>query len=79
MIELDVPEDILMSRLINRGIQCGRSDDNEQTIKKRLDVYNNQTAQLIDWYEKEGIRHKVKGYGELEQITSDVSEIIDNL
>ena len=55
MIELDVPEDELMTRLIKRGKESGRSDDNEETIKKRLDVYHNQTAPLIDWYEKEGI------------------------
>ena len=79
MIELDVPENILMERLINRGLQCGRSDDNEETIKKRLGVYHDQTSKLIDWYENEGLRHKVKGYGELEDISNDVFKIIDNL
>ena len=38
MLELDVPEDELMTRLIKRGKESGRSDDNEDTIKKRLDV-----------------------------------------
>ena len=56
MIELDVPEDELMTRLIKRGEQSGRADDNEETIKKRFDVYKNQTAPLIDWFENEGIR-----------------------
>ena len=55
MIELFVPEDELMKRLLLRGQQSGRSDDNEETIKKRLNVYHSQTAPLIDWYEKEGI------------------------
>ena len=57
MIELDVPEDELMKRLIKRGQESGRSDDNEETIKKRLTVYHNQTSPLIEWYEKEGIHH----------------------
>lgn len=48
MIELDVPEDELMKRLLLRGQQSGRSDDNEETIKKRLNVYHNQTSPLID-------------------------------
>ena len=48
MIELDVPEDELMKRLLLRGQMSGRSDDNEETIKKRLDVYHNQTSPLID-------------------------------
>lgn len=57
MIELDVPEDELMKRLLLRGQQSGRADDNEETIKKRFEVYQKQTAPLIDWFEKEGIRH----------------------
>ena len=57
MLELDVPTDMLIERLVNRGKTSGRADDNEETIKKRLDVYNSQTAPLIDWYEKEGKRN----------------------
>ncbi|MDD2603010.1 MAG: adenylate kinase [Prevotella sp.] len=79
MIELDVPEEELMKRLLLRGQLSGRSDDNEETIKKRLDVYHNQTSPLIDWYEKEGIRHHIKGYGELATIFADVCKVIDAL
>ena len=57
MIELVVEEDILMKRLLNRAIEQGRVDDNEETIKKRFEVYHNQTAPLVEWFEKEGIRH----------------------
>lgn len=77
MLELDVPEDMLMERLINRGKTSGRADDNAETIKKRLDVYNNQTAPLIEWYEKEGKRHAVKGYGSLEEINAALCAVID--
>jgi adenylate kinase len=79
MIELDVPDKILMERLLNRGKIEGRSDDNEETIKKRIAVYYSQTAPLIDWYKKEGLHHHVKGYGELETITQDVRKVIDSL
>jgi adenylate kinase len=79
MIELDVPEDELMKRLILRGKQSGRSDDNEETIKKRLTVYHNQTAPLIDWYKKEGIHHHINGLGELDRIFADICAVIDNL
>ena len=79
MIELDVPEDELMSRLIKRGQESGRSDDNEDTIKKRLDVYHNQTAPLIEWYEKEGIHNHINGLGELDRIFSDICKVIDNI
>ncbi|HCC87376.1 MAG TPA: adenylate kinase [Prevotella sp.] len=79
MIELDVPEDELMKRLIKRGQESGRSDDNEETIKKRLNVYHSQTAPLIEWYEKEGIHHHINGLGELDRIFGDICAVIDAL
>lgn len=57
MIELVVEEDILMFRLLRRAKEQGREDDNEETIKKRFDVYQKQTAPLIEWFEREGIRN----------------------
>ena len=79
MIELSVPEDELMARLINRGKESGRSDDNEETIKKRLNVYHTQTSPLIDWYEKEGIHHHIEGLGTVDEIFARVCNVIDNL
>ena len=78
-IELSVPEDELMARLINRGKESGRSDDNEETIKKRLNVYHTQTSPLIDWYEKEGIHHHIEGLGTVDEIFARVCNVIDNL
>jgi len=79
MIELAVPEDELMRRLINRGKESGRSDDNEETIKKRLDVYHNQTAPLIGWYRKEGLHYHIDGLGELDRIFADVCGVIESV
>jgi adenylate kinase len=79
MVELNVPEDELMARLIKRGQDSGRSDDNAETIKKRLDVYHNQTAPLIDWYENEGIRHQIDGLGALDRIFADICKVVDAL
>ena len=79
MIELDVPEEELMKRLILRGKESGRSDDNEETIKKRLGVYHNQTAPLIDWYKKEGVHNHINGLGELDTIFGDITTVIDQL
>ena len=50
MLDLDVPEEELMTRLIKRGKESGRADDNEETIKKRLVVYNTQTSPLKEYY-----------------------------
>ena len=79
MIELDVPEDELMKRLLLRGQQSGRADDNEETIKKRLVVYRSQTQPLIKWYEQEGIHYHIDGLGSLDRIFSDICDVIDNL
>lgn len=79
MIDLEVPNEILMDRLINRGKTSGRSDDNEETIKKRLDVYNNQTSPLIEWYKKDGKYCHVKGFGEMDLIFKNICNIIDSL
>ena len=79
MIELDVPEDELMQRLIKRGQDSGRADDNEETIKKRLVVYHQQTQPLIEWYKREGLHHHVNGHGTLEAIFADIQKVIDNL
>jgi adenylate kinase len=79
MIELAVPEKELMSRLINRGKISGRSDDNAETIQKRLNVYHEQTSPLIDWYSKEGIHHHVEGLGTVDEIFSRIESVIDAL
>ena len=79
MVELDVPEDELMKRLVLRGQQSGRADDNEETIKKRLTVYHQQTQPLIEWYKQEGLHHHINGLGELERIFSDICNVIDGI
>ncbi|TWV14774.1 adenylate kinase [Bacteroidaceae bacterium HV4-6-C5C] len=79
MLDLEVPEDILMERLINRGKQTGRADDNEETIKKRLVVYHSQTSPLKEWYKKENKYEQIKGYGELEVIFADICATIDKV
>jgi len=79
MIELDVPEDELMDRLIKRGKESGRADDNEETIKKRLVVYHSQTQPLIEWYKKAGLHYHINGHGTLERIFSDIKAVIEKL
>ncbi|MBQ4391909.1 MAG: adenylate kinase [Prevotella sp.] len=79
MIELEVPEDELMKRLILRGQQSGRADDNEETIRKRLVVYHQQTQPLIDWYRQEGLHHHIDGLGDLDRIFADICAVVDNL
>lgn len=79
MIELVVGEDELMRRLLNRAIEQGRADDNEETIKKRFNVYHTQTAPLAEWFEKEGMRNTIEWEKHpcMEDMLADVYAVID--
>lgn len=79
MLDLEVPEDELMTRLIKRGQESGRADDNEETIKKRLGVYHSQTSPLIDWYKKEGKYQHINGLGTMDGIFGDIVASIEKL
>ena len=79
MVDLDVPEEELMVRLIKRGKDSGRADDNEETIKKRLHVYHSQTAPLINWYKNEKKYQHINGLGTMEGIFAEICEAVDKL
>ena len=79
MLDLEVPEDELMVRLIKRGKDSGRADDNEETIKKRLHVYHSQTSPLIDWYKNEKKHQHINGLGTMDGIFADICEAVDRL
>ena len=79
MLDLEVPEDELMTRLIKRGQESGRADDNEETIKKRLVVYHSQTSPLIDWYKAEGQYRHINGLGTLDSIFAEICGAVESL
>ena len=79
MLDLEVPEDELMVRLIKPGKDSGRADDNEETIKKRLHVYHSQTSPLIDWYKNEKKYQHINGLGTMDGIFADICEAVDKL
>ncbi len=55
-----------------------RADDNEETVKKRLEVYNTQTAPVLDYYKKQDKVYAVDGGKKPEEITGDIIEILEN-
>ena len=79
MLDLEVPEEELMTRLIKRGKDSGRADDNEETIKKRLVVYHSQTAPLIDWFKKEEKYQHINGVGTMDSIFADIVSAVEKL
>jgi adenylate kinase len=78
VVGLEVPEDELVERMLNRGKETGRADDNLDTIKKRLDVYHSQTSPLRDYYTNEGKYLKINGSGNVDDIFNTISDAIDN-
>lgn len=77
VIGLEVPEEELVERLLKRGEQSGRSDDNLETINKRLDVYRNQTFPLRDYYINEGKYSPIKATGSIDEIFNRITDILD--
>lgn len=76
LIDLQVENNILIERLLERGKISGRSDDNEATIQSRLDVYLSLTAPLADYYEKKGKRVAISGVGEIEEIFDRIDQAV---
>lgn len=76
MLNLQVDEDELVKRLLERGKISGRSDDNLETIKSRLEVYHKQTVPLVDYYITEGKHVAIQGMGTIEEIFNRIKEAI---
>ena len=67
---LNLKEDVLVKRLINRG----RVDDNEKIIRTRLDIYIETTQPLIDYYKKQNILEYIDGDRDLKTISDDIKQ-----
>ena len=79
-IALDADEDELVNRLLARGKESGRSDDqDEEKIRFRFDEYNQKTAPLKKFYEAQGKYHQVDGVGAIADVTERIEKIIDSL
>ncbi|KKI98854.1 adenylate kinase [Prochlorothrix hollandica] len=71
-INLDVIDDILISRLLSRG----RQDDSESVVRNRLQVYRDQTAPLIDFYESRNHLVSINGSAQVDEVTRRIQEAI---
>ncbi len=77
LIDIQVETKELITRLLKRGETSGRSDDNMDTIKQRLQVYETKTAPVNDFYMGLGKYHAINGIGEIEDIFGRISDVID--
>ena len=79
-IALEADDEVLTKRLLARGKESGRSDDqDEDKIRNRFEEYNQKTAPLKEYYEKQAKFHAVNGIGDIADITARLSEVIDGL
>ena len=80
MVALEVPEDVLVNRLLERGKVSGRSDDqDEEKIRNRFNEYNTKTAVLKDYYADQNKYFGANGVGSIEEIAERLSKIIETL
>lgn len=74
-ISLEVPEEELVKRILSRGE--GRTDDTEEGIKKRLEVYRKETTPVQDYYEAFDRAFQINGVGSIEEIFERISAVLD--
>jgi adenylate kinase len=79
VVGLEVPEEELIKRILLRGQMSGRSDDNEETARKRLETYHNQTSPLKTYYEEQGKYRAIDGVGSVDDIFELIKDNLDNL
>lgn len=75
-VALEVPEDELVRRLLQRAEEEGRSDDDETTVRKRMEVYFDSTRPLLDHYDARGRLHRVNGVGGVDEVTRRIQGVL---
>jgi len=78
VINIDVLEEELVQRLLNRAKIENRTDDTEPVIRNRMRTYFDQTYPLIQYYQKKGLLKNINGIGTIEEITSRIMNVIQN-
>lgn len=76
VVELTVDTDEVVARLVKRAADQGRSDDTEDVIRRRQEIYSEQTAPLIALYAQQGVLVQVDGMGDVDEVTTRVLDIL---
>ena len=72
VVQLDADPDEVVNRLLKRAVDQGRADDTEEVIRHRMDVYEQQTAPLIDLFAQRGLLVKVDALGSVDDVTQRI-------
>lgn len=78
VVVLKVEEDILIDRIMQRNAESGgaRADDNEETLRKRLEVYNSQTAPVLPFYEEKSLVREIDGMAPIDDVTAEIAGVL---
>ena len=76
---IDVDQDVLVDRLAKRAEIEGRADDNEETIRVLMEVYQSETAPLLDYYDKKGLLVKINGEQSIDAVTADLTQVVQQV
>lgn len=80
MLSLEVEKQELIDRLLSRGKISGRADDQDQSvIENRINVYNEKTMPLIEYYKSQGKHFGINGMGTIEEIADRLKKVVDKL
>lgn len=79
VLELTVNVDEVVDRLLKRAQQSGRSDDTEEVIRQRLDIYAEQTEPLTRLYAERGLLRQVDGLGAIDEVAERVDAVLDEI
>lgn len=77
VVELKADTEELIRRIVNRAKESGRQDDNEEVVRNRLDVYREQTAPLVAYYQGKGLLRSVDGMASVDSVTAAIKEAVE--
>ena len=77
VLVLTVDKDELRKRILQRSIEEGRSDDTPEKITRRLEIYEEQTFPLIEYYEKKSLLHRIDGMGTQDEVFERIKRAVD--
>ncbi|MFK7838731.1 MAG: adenylate kinase [Bdellovibrionales bacterium] len=80
VIVLNVDDEELVQRIIKRAEESGeaRSDDNEETVRHRLTVYNDQTSPLLPYYNAKGLIRDINGMASIDDVSAEIEGLLNN-
>ncbi|MCH8569255.1 MAG: adenylate kinase [Balneolales bacterium] len=75
-VSLEVPDEELMKRILSRGE--GRADDTPEKVKVRLEVYNEETAPVLNYYKQKGVYKAINGLGTIDEIFGRIKAVLNS-